>query len=155
MKCYLTKSVRASWPLKLTAHLSLITGPDILHNCPLFHSWCWLTDVREANFIIYLCINVLWGNHWEKTHIKEIKSCLTFRQSPCNNTTLSVPGGVTKQEVFVSVEMTPFFSPSLVFNQGIRSALARSILAYWGFSQSAALCYSLTQVSFIKKIRSL
>lgn len=74
MKCYLTKSVRASWPLKLTAHLSLITGPDILHNCPLFHSWCWLTDVREANFIIYLCINVLWGNHWEKnTHQRKKK----------------------------------------------------------------------------------
>lgn len=40
-----------------------------------------------------------------KKHIKERKSCLTFQQSPCNNTTLSVPGGVTKQEVFVSVEM--------------------------------------------------
>lgn len=34
MRCYLTKKGCVSRHLELTAHLSLISGPDTLHNCP-------------------------------------------------------------------------------------------------------------------------
>lgn len=109
MRCYLTKTGCVSRPLEPTAHLSLISSPEALHNCP--HCSADVNSLTDKKLILYLeiCCKELLMLAWIKTCVKGVglKSAVVMKsKSGHASTALKVSlGGVLKQGIFVSVKM--------------------------------------------------